>query len=255
VQNWLKLQRARSRLPGRNDLLVETFPRGDRWYLVAYCFEGRNAHQTLGMLLTRRMERAGYAPLGFVATDYVLGVWSAERPHDVARLFDQDMLGDDLETWLAESSMLRRTFRNVAVIAGLIERHHPGAEKTRKQVTVNSDLIYDVLRRHQPDHILLRATRADAAGGLTDLSRIAAMLARVKGRIVQMALSRVSPLSVPVLLEIGRESVRSDANEEKLLAEAEAIIAEATGDQEPPVKVIHRPNTMRRRPMQASLFS
>ena len=112
---------------------------------------------------------------------------------------------------MAESSMLRRTFRNVAVIAGLIERHHPGAEKTRRQVTVNSDLIYDVLRRHQPDHILLRATRADAAGGLTDLSRIAGMLARVKGRIVHMVLSRVSPLAVPVLLEIGRESVRTDA--------------------------------------------
>ena len=232
VQHWLKLQKARSRLPGRNDLLVETFQRGDRWYLVAYCFEGRNAHQTLGMLLTRRMERAGYAPLGFVATDYVLGVWSAEQPRDVAKLFDQDMLGDDLEAWLAESSMLRRTFRNVAVIAGLIERHHPGAEKTRKQVTVNSDLIYDVLRRHQPDHILLRATRADAAGGLTDLSRIAGMLTRVKGRIVHMVLSRVSPLAVPVLLEIGRESVRSDADEERLLAEAEAIIAEATGEKE-----------------------
>ena len=247
VQHWLKLQKARSRLPGRNDLLVETFLRGDRWYLVAYCFEGRNAHQTLGMLLTRRMEREGYAPLGFVATDYVLGVWSAEQPRDVAKLFDQDMLGDDLEAWLAESSMLRRTFRNVAVIAGLIERNHPGAEKTRKQVTVNSDLIYDVLRRHQPDHILLRATRADAAGGLTDLSRIAGMLTRVKGRVVHMVLSRVSPLAVPVLLEIGRESVRSDADEERLLAEAEAIIAEATGEQEPP--------RARRRPMQASLFS
>ena len=251
VQEWLRLQQARSRMPGRSDLLVETFPRGDRWYLVAYCFEGRNAHQTLGMLLTRRMERAGYAPLGFVATDYVLGVWSAEQPRDVGKLFDQDMLGDDLETWLAESSMLRRTFRNVAVIAGLIERHHPGAEKTRKQVTVNSDLIYDVLRRHQPDHILLRATRADAAGGLTDLSRIAGMLARVKGRIVHMVLSRVSPLAVPVLLEIGRESVRSDADEEKLLAEAEAIIAEATGEAEPPgragaapVRAIHRPNVI-----------
>ena len=130
--------------------------------------------------------------------------------------------------------MLRRTFRNVAVIAGLIERHHPGAEKTRRQVTVNSDLIYDVLRRHQPDHILLRATRADAAGGLTDLSRIAGMLARVKGRIVHMVLSRVSPLAVPVLLEIGRESVRTQADEEKLLAEAEAIIAEATGERGPP---------------------
>jgi ATP-dependent Lhr-like helicase len=251
VQAWLKLQKARSRLPGRSDLLVETFPRGDRWYLVAYCFEGRNAHQTLGMLLTRRMERAGYAPLGFVATDYVLGIWSAEQPRDVARLFDQDMLGDDLEDWLAESSMLRRTFRNVAVIAGLIERHYPGAEKTRRQVTVNTDLIYDVLRRHQPDHILLRATRADAAGGLTDLSRIAAMLARVKGRIVHMVLSRVSPLAVPVLLEIGRESVRTREGEEKLLAEAEAIIAEATGEL-PQVRAAQR--VRGRRPVQETLF-
>jgi ATP-dependent Lhr-like helicase len=261
VQDWLRLQRARSRLPGRNDLLVETFPRGGRWYLVAYCFEGRNAHQTLGMLITKRMERAGFAPLGFVATDYVLGIWSAEQPLDVARLFEEDMLGDDLEAWMADSSMLKRTFRNVAVIAGLIERHHPGAEKTRRQVTVNSDLIYDVLRKHQPDHILLRATRADAASGLIDVGRIAGMLRRVKGRIVHMALSRVSPLAVPVLLEIGRESVRSDADEEKLLAEAEAIIAEATGDAEPPagprsVPPVHRANVARRSgpPRQPSLF-
>jgi ATP-dependent Lhr-like helicase len=262
VQEWLRLQKARSRLPGRSDLLVETFPRGDRWYLVAYCFEGRNAHQTLGMLLTRRMERFGMAPLGFVATDYVLGAWCANQPTDLARLFEQDMLGDDLESWMADSSMLRRTFRNVAVIAGLIERNHPGAEKTRKQVTVNGDLIYDVLRRHQPDHILLRATRADAAGGLTDLGRVAGMLARINGRITHMALSRVSPLALPVLLEIGRESVRSGADEDALLAEAEALIAEATGEAEPPpvvrprVPAVHRANMARRRlhPAQASLF-
>jgi ATP-dependent helicase Lhr and Lhr-like helicase len=229
VHEWLRLQRARSRLPGRTDLLVETFPRGDRWYLVAYCFEGRNAHQTLGMLITRRMERAGFAPRGFVATDYVLGVWSAHRPVNVASLFEQDMLGDDLDAWMGESSMLRRTFRNVAVVAGLVDRHIPGAEKSRKQVTVNTDLIYDVLRKHQPDHVLLRATRADAASGLIDLTRVASMLARVKGRVVHMALSRVSPLAVPVLLEIGRESVRSADDDERLLAEAEAVIAEATG--------------------------
>ncbi len=234
VQEWLRLQKRRSRLPGRNDLLVETFPRAGRWYLVAYCFEGRQAHQTLGMLVTRRMERAGYAPIGFVATDYVLGIWSAYQPLNVAVLFEEDLLGDDLEAWMAESSMLKRSFRSVAVIAGLIERNHPGAEKTRRQVTVNSDLIYDVLRKHQPDHILLRATRADAASGLVDLGRVAGMLKRVRGRVVHMALSRVSPLAVPVLLEIGRESVRSGADEERLLAEAEAIVAEAMGDGEPP---------------------
>ena len=229
VQEWLALQQAVSRLPGPDHLLVETFPRGGRWYLVAYCFAGRNAHQTLGMLLTRRMERAGLQPLGFVATDYVLATWSVREPSAVADLFAQYMLGDDLESWMAESSMLRRTFRTVAVIAGLIERHHPGAEKSRRQVTVNSDLIYNVLRQHQPDHILLRATRADAAGGLTDLDRIARLLARAQGHVRHLALSRVSPLAVPVLLEIGRESVRNSAGDDALLAEAEAaLIQEAT---------------------------
>ncbi len=261
VQEWLSLQQGVSRLPGRNDLLVETFPRGDRWFLVAYCFEGRNAHQTLGMLLTKRMERAGFQPLGFVATDYVLATWSAREPRDVAKLFERDMLGDDLEAWMAESSMLRRTFRNVAVIAGLIERNHPGAEKNRRQVTVSSDLIYDVLRRHQPDHVLLRATRADAAGGLTDLARIALLLDRAHGRIVHMVLSRVSPLAVPVLLEIGRESVRSGDSDDDLLAEAETLVAEATFEAEPPpqrphrVPAVHRANFARKtRQRQGSLF-
>jgi len=168
----------------------------------------------------------------------------------LAKLFDQDMLGDDLEAWMAESSMLRRAFRNVAVIAGLIERRQPGAEKNRRQVTVNSDLIYDVLRRHQPDHVLLRATRADAAAGLIDLGRVAAMLARVRGRIVHVKLSRVSPLAVPVLLDIGRESVRTSADEDALLEEAEAILAEAMGTAEPPaarVPLAHRANAARGR--------
>ncbi|MCK6454773.1 MAG: ligase-associated DNA damage response DEXH box helicase, partial [Alphaproteobacteria bacterium] len=217
VAEWLRLQEWRSVLPPREGLLVETFPRGDRGrekhFLVAYCFEGRNAHQTLGMLLTRRMERAGLMPLGFVATDYVLGAWGLRpvRQRDLDMLFDEDMLGDDLEAWMDESSMLKRSFRNVAVIAGLIERRHPGQEKTGRQVTFNADLIYDVLRRHDPNHILLRATRADAAAGLTDVGRLGAFLRRVKGRIAHRALDRVSPLALPVLLEIGREQVAGGA--------------------------------------------
>ena len=253
VADWLRLQQKRSRLPGRDDLLVETFPRAGQWYLVAYCFEGRNAHQTLGMLLTKRMERAGFAPLGFVATDYVIGIWSAFQPTNIAALFDQDMLGDDLEEWMADSSMLKRSFRNVAVIAGLINRHNPGADKNRRQVTVNSDLIYEVLRRHQPDHILLRATRADAAYGLIDLDRVAGMLARVHGRIVHMVLSRVSPLAVPILLEIGREQVTSEADQDELLAEAEAVVAEAMSEAEP--AMTQPPPRRKRVPIQTDLFN
>ena len=229
VSEWLEVQRWRSLLPSRTGLLIETFPRQDKHYLVAYCFEGRNAHQTLGMLLTRRMERAGLNPLGFVATDYVLGVWSTKSAEnaDLAALFSEDMLGDDLEEWMAESSMLKRTFRNVAVIAGLIQRRHPGEEKTRRQVTFNSDLIYDVLRSHEPNHVLLRATRADAASGLTDVRRLADMLARIKGQITHRHLDRVSPLAVPILLEIGRESVYGAAIDELLGESADALISEA----------------------------
>lgn len=232
VQEWLRLQAEQSALPGPEDLLVETFPRRGLWYLVAYCFEGRNAHQTLGMLLTRRMERMGLGPLGFVATDYVLAAWSAQEPRDLDTLFAQDMMGDDLEAWMAESSMLRRTFRQVAVIAGLVDRQMPGAERSRRQVTVNTDLIYDVLRRHDPNHILLRATWADAAGGMTDLGRLAEMLRRAAGHITHRVLEHVSPLAVPVILDIGRERVAGSAAED-LLAEAEALVAEATGEEHP----------------------
>jgi ATP-dependent Lhr-like helicase len=229
VQDWLRLQRHSSELPGADELLVESFRRGQREFLVAYCFEGRNAHQTLGMLLTRRMERAGYAPMGFVATDYVIAVWGLNPVTDVEALFDEDMLGDDLEAWMDESSMLKRTFRNVAVIAGLIERNYPGKKKTGRQVTFSSDLIYDTLRQHEPDHILLRATRRDAAKGLTDIRRLGDMLRRAKGRIRYRRLERVSPLAVPVLLEIGKERI-DGAADDQLLGEAAAdLIAEATG--------------------------
>jgi ATP-dependent Lhr-like helicase len=227
VRDWLTLQRRRSRLPDREGLLVETFPRNGQEYLVAYGFEGRNAHQTLGMLLTRRMERAGLKPLGFVATDYVLAVWSLLPARDLDALFDEDMLGDDLEAWMAESSMLRRMFRSVAIVAGLIERKLPGQEKSGRQVTFNADLIYDVLRRHEPDHVLLRATRAEAATGLTDVRRLAAMLARVKGRIIHRHLPRISPLAVPVLLEIGREAVYGSALDQILDEAAAELLHEA----------------------------
>src|SRR6202140_1155942 len=228
VRDWLSLQQDFSRVPATRELLVETFPRGGKHYLVCYPFEGRLAHQTLGMLLTRRLERARARPLGFVANEYALAVWGlgdvalqvACRELSLDALFDQDMLGDDLEAWLAESALMKRTFRTCAIIAGLIGRGFPGKEKPLREVTISTDLVYDVLRSHQPDHMLLRAARADAATGLLDVRRLGDMLSRIKGRIVHKALDHVSPLAVPVMLEIGREAVYGEAAD-TLLAEAE----------------------------------
>ncbi len=232
VSEWLHLQRHRSIVPSADEVLVETFPNGERHHLVAYPFEGRLAHQTLGMLLTRRLERLGARPLGFVANDYAISVWGLNDLSgmietgslDLARLLDQDMLGDDLDAWLADSSLMRRTFRHCAIIAGLIERRHPGKEKTGRQLTVSSDLIYDVLRRHEPSHILLQAAYADAATGLLDITRLQEFLHRVKGRIRHIALPQASPLAVPVLLEIGRETVNGEAREAMLREAADMLI-------------------------------
>jgi ATP-dependent Lhr-like helicase len=237
VREWLEIQEWRSLLPGQHDLLVETFPRASRNYLVCYPFEGRLAHQSLGMLLTRRLERARMRPLGFVANEYALAVWGlgdmslhiARGALSLAALFDEDMLGDDLEAWLAESAMMKRTFRNCAIIAGLIERRYPGEEKSRRQLTISTDLVYDVLRKHQPDHVLLRAARQDAAHGLLDIRRLGEMLSRVKGRIVHKALDRVSPLAVPVMLEIGRETVYGEASDVLLAEAADELVKEAMG--------------------------
>jgi ATP-dependent helicase Lhr and Lhr-like helicase len=237
VSDWLELQAERSVIPGANEVLIETFPHQKRYQLVVYPFEGRLAHQTLAMLLTRRLDRAGLEPLGFVANDYALSIWCRREVSqaialgqvELKQLFEHDMLGDDLDAWLAESSLMKRTFRNAAVIAGLIERRHPGKVKSGRQVTMSTDLIYDVLRRHDPGHILLEAAWADAATGLLDIARLGEFLARIKGRIRHQALTQLSPLSVPVLLEIGREHVYGQAQDAILRDAASILISEAAG--------------------------
>lgn len=232
VRDWLNAQRRKSILPRAHQMLVETFPRADKHYLVCYPFDGRLAHQTLGMLLTRRLERAGLQPMGFVCNDYALSVWCA-RDLDLAisqdrlnldALFEEDMLGDDLDAWLAGSMLMKRTFRTCAIIAGLIEKRWPGQEKSGRQMTVSSDLIFDVLRTHQPDHWLLKAAWDDAASGLIDARRLAQMLTRIRGHIVHQRLEAVSPLAVPVMLEIGREPVYGEADD--------ALLAQAASDLE-----------------------
>jgi ATP-dependent Lhr-like helicase len=235
VREWLEIQQWRSQMPGARELLVETFPRANKHYLICYPFEGRLAHQTLGMLLTRRLERARLRPLGFVANEYALAVWGlGDAAQRIARgelrlddLFDEDMLGDDLEAWLAESALTKRMFRNCAIIAGMIERRFPGQEKSRRQVTISTDLVYDVLRSHQPDHVLLRAARADAATGLLDVRRVSEMLSRIRGRVIHKALDHVSPLAVPVMLEIGREMVYGEASDALLAEAADELVKEA----------------------------
>ncbi|MFG6284112.1 ligase-associated DNA damage response DEXH box helicase [Sphingomonas sp. S6] len=227
VRDWLEFQAKRSALPRPGQLLVETFPREGRHYMVAYSFEGWNAHQSLGMLITRRMEAEGLKPLGFVANDYALACYGLEQVTDPAALFSPDILEHEFVDWVQQSHLLKRAFREVAVIGGLVERQHPGKRKTGRQVTFSTDLIYDVLRKYEPTHLLLQAAWDDARARMTDVGRLAHLLDRAADTMLHVDLDRITPLAVPVLTLIGREKVSTGSADDALLIEAEALAAEA----------------------------
>lgn len=227
VRSWLEMQARRSMLPAPDQLLIESFPRDGLHYLVSYSFEGWNAHQSLAMLITKRMDALGLQPVGFVASDYAFAIWSLQPVADPRPLFSPDILHDEFVDWVEQSALLKRAFREVAVISGLVERQHPGKRKSGRQVTFSTDLIYDVLRKYEPDHLLLEAAWADARARMTDVGRLGALLDRAARSIVHKRLSRVSPLAVPVLVLIGRESVSGPDTDDAILIEAEALAAEA----------------------------
>jgi ATP-dependent Lhr-like helicase len=227
VREWLEMQDHRSRLPKPGELLIETFPHQQLNYTTIYSFEGWNAHQSLGMLLTRRMETRGLKPIGFVANDYALACYSVEPVIDPASLFSADILEEEFFDWVEGSHLLKRAFREVAVISGLVERQHPGKRKTGRQVTFSTDLIFDVLRKYEPDHLLMEAAWADARTRMTDIDRLSTILDRASKSMLHVELDRVSPLAVPVLVMIGREHVAQGATDDALLIEAESLINEA----------------------------
>lgn len=225
VREWLEVQARVSVLPQPGELLVESFPHQDRFYSAFYTFEGWPANQSLGMLITKRMEASGLMPLGFVANDYALAVWGLRPIEDPAALLSPDLLVDEFVEWVENSYLLRRAFREASVISGLIERQLPGKRKSNRQVTFSSDLIFDVLRRYEPDHLLLQAAWADARQKMTDIARVGEVLDRAQAAIRHQRLSRVSPLAVPTLTMIGRESMPAGAADDELLLEAEALAA------------------------------
>jgi len=227
VRDWLEVQSRRSVLPEPDQLLVETFPHEHVHYMVIYSFEGWNAHQSLGMLITRRMEDSGLKPLGFVSNDYALACYGLEPIADPGALLSADILEEEFVEWVQNSNLLKRAFREVAVIGGLVERHHPGKRKSGRQVTFSTDLIYDVLRRYEPDHLLLRAAWDDARQRMTDVGRLASLLERAEGTMVHAGLDRVSPMAVPVLVMIGRERTAQGLTDDHLLLEAESLAREA----------------------------
>ena len=228
TREWLCLQKERSELPSRTDLLIETFPHEKLHYTVLYSFAGRNANQTLGLLLTNAMEQQELFPLGFVASDYALAIWGLRPVEEPDHLMTRALAAEAIDEWIMRSQMSKRAFREVAIIAGLVERNYAGKRKTGRQVTVSTDLIYEVLLRHEPHHILLRATRHDVETKIANIERLNEQLKSLPVR--HCVLDRPSPLAIPLLLEIGIERVKGKGERELLSVQEIEARRDSEGD-------------------------
>ena len=215
LKKWSELQTKFSSFPKENEFLVETFKRKngkqEKYYMAVHPFEGRNTHQTLGFLILRRIKKLGVQPFGFVANDYSILFSFSKEIEDIDFLFSQDILIEDLYEWLEETPLIKRLFREIAIISGLIYKNLPGNQKTGKQVTFNTDLIYEVLRKHEPHHILLKITTENAKKDLVDLDRLSTFLFRIKNKIKINKLNRASALAFSLLFEYHKET--PDKNE------------------------------------------
>ncbi len=177
--DWLALQRRVSKLPEADRILVESFPHDGRQHTCIYGFAGRNAMQTLGLLITQRMEDRRACAAG-LCLDRLrrADLGSGPRPRPRA-LFDGENLRDAFETWLAGNAVMKRTFRGTATIAGLLGAQlWASAAQPGRQATFSSDILYDTLIKYDPDHLMLRITREEAMRGLVDFGRIEEMLER-----------------------------------------------------------------------------
>ena len=225
--NWLNKQKEFSQLPVRNSLLIETFFRKSRHYLVVYGFAGRNANQTLGLILSKKLEELNLAPLGFVANDYATLIWGLEKVENPIQLFKFSEIELGLDKWFSGNALMKRTFKAVASISGLIDRNLPGLRKSGRQTTFSSDILYDTLVKYDPTHLLLKITKDEAMKGLIDFSRIEEMFKRVDDNIIHKNLPHVSPLAAPMLLEVGTIPIEGQARELLLKNEANSLMKEA----------------------------
>ena len=220
ISDWIVIQKKYSSLPPKNGLLIETFYRNKSYYIVCYTFLGRNANQTLGMLIMKRLEEYNCQPLAFTASDYTIAVWSLKEFKNIEQLFNNRLLDKEFNAWLNNTSIIKKHFKKIAVISGLIDKKLPGKTKNFKQTNFSSDIIYDVLEKYDKNHILIEITKDEALRELVGLKILKKFVKKIKSKIIHNKLNAISPFAIPIVMEFYSEKV----SKEKIISYKEADI-------------------------------
>lgn len=212
----LALQARLSALPAPDALLAEFLKTREGWQLFVYPFAGRGVHEGLAALLALRWSRRAPNTFAFAVNDYGLALTArAETTIDAELLhvlLSPEGLAEDLREGANLAELARRQFREIARVAGLLPPSLPGrAARSLRQLQASSGLLFDVLRQHDPGHLLLRQAEREVFEAQLEVRALHEALARCHGqRIALQRPKTLTPLGFPLWAEAMRGSLSSE---------------------------------------------
>ena len=217
----VQIQAERSHIPRAHQLLVETFQDDDGHHLFMYPFEGRKVHEALAMLLAYRLSLMSPQTFNWACNDDGLELLS-DQPIDWAQIVDANLLDpshlmDDLSAGFNASELVRRKFRDVATIAGLVFQGFPGAVVKERHLLTSTNLLLQVFQDHDPDNLLLRQAQDEMLADQLEFGRLLLWLQSMSDReVVHCTLDKPSPLAFPLFVDRLRERLSSETLESRL---------------------------------------
>ncbi len=225
----LELQKQQSALPGRNRLLIERCTSREGHHLFVYPFAGRLAHEGMAALLAWRLGQIMPATFSLSVNDYGLELLtSTDFPEltegDWHRLLDPEDLLDHVLAALNAGELARRQFRDIARVSGLVFQGFPGSGKSDRQLQASSGLLYDTLKRYDPEHRLLAQASREVLEDQLEIQRLRNVLERAVGQqLIQVSLERFSPLAFPLWVERQRNRISTEGWRERVKRMMESL--------------------------------
>lgn len=208
-------QKLESIVPSSEQFLIETFKTREGYHHVFYPFEGRFVHEAMGSLLGYRLSLLEPITFSLAFNDYGFELLS-DQPINIQQLLDNDLfttayMHKDLQKSLNATEMARRTFRDIAVISGLVFTGFPNKQLKVKHLQSSSQLFFDVFRDYEPDNLLFQQAFTETFEHSLEEGRLQESLERIASQeIVWMDCKQPTPLSFPIITDRLREKLSSE---------------------------------------------
>ncbi len=221
VSPLLELQQHMSKLPSRDEVLVEQFETDDGHHLCFYPFEGRGVHEALGMLIAYRWSQHHPLSISISCNDYGFELLSDEplKIQDVMslNLLSSSDLMRDIQSGVNASEMARRRFREIAVISGLSFQGFPGQQQGVRHLQSHTGLIFEVFREFDPDNLLFRQAYDELIDQQMEWTRLKSVLERLQKRVITPSFpAHPTPFSFPLVVDRLREKLSSEQLEHRI---------------------------------------